>query len=823
MIRASFDENWFVRRDDRRNESPKGPLTLPHDAMLTEARDPATKNGGNTGFFPGGIYRYSKTFSAHDEWRDRIILLEFEGVYEHSQVFLNGHLVGGRPYGYALFHVALQDHLDFGSDNLIEVVADNSSVPNSRWYTGSGIYRPTHLLVGGPVRIDPTGVRVSTTSLNDDSATINIHTTVINDDPTEKSITVVATVTTPTGESLPPFTGALIIPANSTGVLDQRGAVHDAELWSPETPQLHTITVELIDGAGTVDRATDEFGIRTITADSRNGLRINGLPVKLRGSAIHHDNGVIGAVALDAAEDRRVRLLKESGFNAIRSAHNPASRALLRACDRHGILVMDELADAWRRPKVLHDYSELFDEWWERDLEALVANSFNHPSVIMYSIGNEISETATPAGIEINRMLATRTRQLDPTRLVTNGINGFLNLIAPDDATVAKRAEAAKGKEEAPNKNLIRILNAIIGILDKLLNRIVRLKAVDRRTRDAFADLDVAGYNYMMGRYEIDAKLYPDRVIVGSETRSTQTAKIFKQIEHLPHVIGDFAWTGWDYIGEAGLAAKQYGTTKRSIYQPYPALLAGEPVIDITGFRQTQSYINEVAWHRATSPHIAVEPVNHSGEKSVKTGWRLTNSISSWSWEGCEGRIATVEVYAEAAKISLKLNDRSIATKAPSDDGNNLAKFTLPYEPGTLTAIAYAADGSEIGRANLVSAGKGLKLLAESEVVEIVADGKDLAYIPIAFTDDAGALLPLADRNVTVTVEGPGVLAGLGSGEPITTEAFASDTHSSYYGRALAVIRAGHQAGQITVTIAAEGCEPITTMLTAVATREVLA
>ena len=431
----------------------------------------------------------------------------------------------------------------------------------------------------------------------------------------------------------------------------------DAALWSPATPQLHTATTRIEDGDATVDSATEEFGIRVVTADARHGLRINGTPVKLRGAAIHHDNGVIGAHTLDAADDRRIRILKESGFNAIRSAHNAASRSLLRACDRHGVLVMDELTDAWFRPKVLNDYSLDFVDWWERDLEALVANGYNHPSVIMYSIGNEIAETATPRGIEMNKRIADRARELDPSRLVTNGINGFLNLISPqDEEKLAAKAAAARETGENPNKNLIGILNLIIGILDRMLERIVRLKAVDKRTRDAFAALDVAGYNYMVGRYEIDAKLHPHRVIVGSETRAAHTVKIWKRIEHLNHVIGDFAWTGWDYIGEAGLASKQYGTTKRSIYHPYPALLAGEPVIDITGFRQSQSYLNEIAWHRATGPHIAVEPVNHSGEKVVKTGWRATNSIDSWSWEGCEGREATVEVYADAARIELQLN-----------------------------------------------------------------------------------------------------------------------------------------------------------------------
>jgi len=405
-------------------------------------------------------------------------------------------------------------------------------------------------------------------------------------------------------------------------------------------------------------------------------------------------------------------------------------------------------------------------------------------------------------------MLAQRTRDLDPTRLVINSINGFLNLIAPqDDEKLLAKAKEAEEKDEEPNKNLIRVLNAIMGILDRMLERIVRLPAVDKRTRDVFAEVDVAGYNYMVGRYELDGRLHPDRVIVGSETRAAHTHRIWRKVEALPYVIGDFCWTGWDYIGEAGIATKEYGTTKRSIYHPWPALLAGEPVIDITGFRQTQAYLNEIGWHLATGPHIAVEPVNHSGEKSVKTGWRATNSIDSWSWEGCEGRLATVEVYADAALVTLELDGRRIGTVKPNDDYQ--AIFTLPYAPGTLTAIATAADGTELGRSALTTAGPELRLTVDPETTSLVADGKALLYLPILLTDDAGTIKPLADRDVTVRVEGAGSLLGLGSAEAITTEAFAADTHSTFYGRAQAVVRAGVEVGEVTVTVSAEGCETV--------------
>ena len=363
---------------------------------------------------------------------------------------------------------------------------------------------------------------------------------------------------------------------------------------------------------------------------------------------------------------------------------------------------------------------------------------------------------------------------------------------------------------------MIRVLNALIGILDKMLDTIVRLPAVDKRTRDAFADLDVAGYNYMVGRYRKDGRLHPHRVIVGSETRAALTATIWPEVERHPHVIGDFCWTGWDYIGEAGLAAKHYGTKKRQIYHPYPALLAGEPVIDITGHRQTQSYLNEIAWHLSKGPYLAVQPVTHSGEVSAKTGWRATDSVASWSWEGCEGRTAVVEVYADADRVELQLNGTTVGSAAGSRDGTYLTKFTLPYQPGELTAIATTKTGQEIGRQTLRSAGPGLFLSVEPETSQLLADGADLAYLPILLTDADGTLKPASDRSVTVQVEGPAILLGLGSAEPTTTEGFAADTHRTYYGRAQAVLRSTHQTGEVIVTISAPECEPVVISIPAI-------
>jgi beta-galactosidase len=792
---------------------PLGPVTVPYDAMLYEQRDPETPNSHHTGFYPGGVYRYSKSFRAPEEWRGSSIVLEFEGVYMRSEVFVNGHAAGGRPSGYALFRVEMDHLLNYGADNLVEVVANNDQMPNSRWYTGSGIYRPVHLMIGGRVRISPNGPRFSTRLVEGGVAIIDVVTDVVNDGIEPRTATLTARIMGPNGDVAGFAAEPVSIAPGQSNTVRQQLTVPLAALWSLETPNLYSGLLVLTDGSEDLDRAREEFGIRTLEVDARRGMRINGAAVKLRGACIHHDNGVIGAHTLDAAEDRRIRILKESGYNAIRSAHNPASRATLRACDRYGVLVMDELTDAWRRPKVTFDTSREFPEWWERDLESMVAKDFNHPSVVLYSVGNEIAETATVRGIELNRELADRTRSLDSTRFVTNCINGFLNVLSPmDDEKLARKDAAKKESGEAPNKNLIVLLNYLMGVLEKTLKYIVRLPVVDKRTRDAFAAVDIAGYNYMSGRYRGDAKRHPGRVIVGSETNPTETVAIWRDLERLPAVIGDFTWTGWDYIGEAGYAAIQYNQRRRQIYVPWPGLLAGMPVIDITGHRQTQSYLNEIVWHLRKGPYIAVQPVNHAGEDRASRKGR-TDSIRSWTWEGCEGRIALVEVYADADRVELRLDDITIGVEPTGPKRDYLATFSVPYRPGELTAVAYDASGREIGVDTLASAGPGLQLRAEPECEVLRADGADLAYISITLTDDAGIVRPLADREVTVKVSGSGALLGFGSAQPITGESFSSDRHLTYYGRALAVVRSGHEVGDVTVTVSATDCASTTLII----------
>jgi beta-galactosidase len=456
VIRIPFNDDWYLTADDG---AAHGPITLPHDAMFYEKRAPDCRNSWNTGYYPGGVYRYTKTFHAPAEWRDRHVVVEFEGVYQDCEVFLNGHLAGARPNGYALFRVEADSFLAYGTGNTLEVVARNDGPPNSRWYSGSGIHRPVTLLVGNAVHIVPDGVRIHTVELDGAHATIAVTTTITNSGPSERTLTLTHTVRDPHGHQILDHSDTLALPADSTRTLRHDFAVPDARPWSPDNPDLYTCRARLIEREHVLDGCEERFGIRTLQLDARNGLRLNGIPIKLRGGCIHHDHGVIGAHGLPAAEDRRIRILKAAGYNAVRSAHNPASRALLEACDRHGMLVMDELTDVWYRPKLAGDYSRHFEQWWQRDLESMIAKDYNHPCVILYSIGNEIAETATPRGVELSQRIADAARELDSTRYVTNCVNGLLNLISPKDDP-QRDARKRRGADAEPHKNLIAVVNS---------------------------------------------------------------------------------------------------------------------------------------------------------------------------------------------------------------------------------------------------------------------------------------------------------------------------------------------------------------------------
>jgi beta-galactosidase len=810
MIRESFNTNWLFRKEDNLNEKQViGPITLPHDAMLQEKRDPKARNGYNTGYFPGGVYHYSKTFLAPEEYRNKNVTFEFEAVYMNSEVYINRQLAGGRPYGYSNFYIVADSFLKYGQDNEIEVVVHNENEPNSRWYSGSGLYRNVKILVGSLLHILPDGVIITTKEIQDQQAVVEVATTIVNNEKETRGVRIVTEFRGKNGKIPVADDVIAMVAGNETTTVRQTVSILNPALWSVDSPNLYTCLMKIVDGEYVIDEDKETFGIRMLALDSKNGLRINGEVIKLRGGCMHHDNGVIGSCTLEAAEDRRVRLMKESGFNAIRSAHNPMSKAMLDACDRHGMLVMDEFSDVWIRNKTKYDYALYFRDWWERDIRAMVDKDYNHPCVVLYSIGNEITETALPEGVDYSRELAEKVRSLDHSRFVINSINGWLSYyttLRQKGSKKNKVEETQKTEVDENEKTTSAVINPMMNLLNKAMDFIASLPGVDNCTKDAYATVDVAGYNYMAGRYEKDGKRYPERVICGSETFPPEIAKNWRLVKKLPHVIGDFSWTGWDYLGEAGLCTWQYGDNQ-ALFKPYPYILADSPMIDITGHRGTQSYLHEIVWGLRKEPYIAVQPVNHYGEKPSKSVWRGSNAIDSWTWNGYEGKGAVVEVYADADIVELFLNGKSLGKKPAGDNHNFKAVFKTIYQSGELTAVSYAKGGKEIGHTTLKTASQQLHLHVHPEVSKLRADGADLAYVNIILADENGIVKPLADHKVTVHVEGAGSLMGLGSANPFTEESFTDAEHTTYNGRALAVVRASLKAGTVKMTVTAEDCE----------------
>ena len=781
MLGHDFNQNWTCRHLE--DAAPGVPVTLPHDAMLAEPRTAASAGGTNTGWCAGRDYLYEKHFDFCPAWDGQVLLLEFEGVYHNAEVMLNGQKLAFRPYGYTNFYVDLTGRLNRQGANLLQVIARNADQPNSRWYSGAGIYRPVTLWTAPQEHILVNGLKVRTVSL----------------DP---PVAEVAVLTEGGGEvQVEVLDGDRVLAsarAQCQGSATLTLPLPDAETWSPEHPRLYTCRAHF--GA---DSAACEFGLRTL-AWGKEGLLLNGRRVILRGACIHHDNGVLGACCYADAEWRKVRLLQEAGYNALRSAHNPCSKALLRACDHLGMLVMDEYTDMWYIHKTEHDYASYVADWWKRDLQDMVDKDYNHPSVILYSTGNEVSETAQPRGIALTGELTDRLHALDPSRPVSCGVNIFFNFLSSigfgvySDAKAKKEAEKAARQGKAKKKKAVgsEFFNNLAGLLgDEFMKRGATLPPCDWKTRDAFARMDIAGYNYGIYRYGHDLKKYPQRLILGSETFCKDAARFYDLAKKEPRLVGDFVWAGIDYLGEVGIGAWEYAD-----YAPDPShgpgwVAGGSGRMDLTGTPWGEVLYTRVAFELESGPRLAVWPVNHTDDRHSPSAWRMSNARESWSWEGCEGRPAQVEVYARGAQVELLLNGKSIGRRPLKQC---VARFRTNYAPGTLEAVCYDAAGHETGRSALHTAGPDTLLRVTPEQ-SAVAPGH-LAFIRLQYTDRDGTVKPLARGRLKVQVSG-GRLLGLGSGCPYNPDGFLTDTTDTYYGQALAVVQAdGAGPVQLTVT-----------------------
>ena len=716
--------------------------------MLAEPRTALSAGGVNTGWYEGYDYEYQRTLTVPENELSDTHILEFEGVYHNAEVWLNGQKAAFRPYGYTNFYVDCAPFLRAG-DNELRVIARNADQPNSRWYSGAGLYRPVQLWTAGDKHILLNGVRIRTLSLNPAVVEIRVR------------------------------------------------------MSAPGMVRL------MVEGLPTVRKESDGEAVFTLTIDDLRDIAVqaearhigvvllDGL-FQIAVACIHHDNGLLGAVCDPDAVARKVRLLKEMGYNAIRSAHNPCSKALLAECDRQGMLVMDEYIDHWYIHKTEYDYVPYFAEWWRQDLTDMVEKDYNHPCVVLYSTGNEVSETAQKRGIALTKEMTDFLHGLDNSRPVTCGVNIFFNFLSSIGFGVysdekakkeAEKAEKAKAKGKAVKKKSVgsKFFNDLAGLLgDEFMKRGATLHGCDVKTRDAFANMDIAGYNYGIYRYKHDLKKYPQRLILGSETFCNDAYRFRELAKAEPRLVGDFVWAGMDYLGEVMVGSWEYEDYAKNFDGGLGWVSAGSGRIDLTGKPLGEALYTRVALEKDNGPYIAVCPVNHTGDRHSPSAWKMTNAMPSWSWTGCEGQKASIEVYARAARVELWLNGRIIGRKALKNDC--FAKFSVTYEPGKLEAVSYDARGCELGRCNLTTAGQQTQITAGPEQSSVQAG--HLCYIRLRYTDEKGITKPLARGNIKVEVDG-GTLVGLGNACPYHECSYLDCVADTYYGEALAIVRAG--------------------------------
>lgn len=790
MLTINFNEDWKFWLDKNsfalvwNLPDIARTITLPHDAMIETPAYAESKNSGNTGFRDGGVYNYVKYIFIPEESKDKTMMLKFEGVYMNAMVYINGELAAKCPYGYTGFYVSMNEYLKYGMENEIRVIVRNNGMTNSRWYSGGGIYRDVYLLVSDITFIEPEGVSITCETVDDAYGVLRIGTELKNRRYSNVDVKLFTEIRDADGKVVASDYTVTTLFEQGKMNLCLRLAVEEPKVWSEETPYLYTCHSILWEGDKVLDENNTTFGIRTLGVDARRGLLVNGKSVKLRGACIHHDSGLLGAATFYEAQYRQVKILKEAGFNAIRMSHHPMAPAMLRACDELGVYVMDETFDMWNRCKSDNDYGLFFNEWWEKDTEAMVRKDYNHPSVILYSVGNEIPEIGTNHGAKVCHDICEKIKSLDKTRFTLASING---VFAAGDCIPQIMADLAASGEIDGN------VNDFMTIMDSKMDQIVVHKAISERLEKACAMTDIAGYNYMTARYEADGINYPNRVIVGSETYPPEIARNWKEVMRLNHVIGDFTWTGWDYIGEAGVGIPAYNWGEGGFGAAFPCQFAYSGDIDITGFRRPASYFREIVYGLRNDPYITVQNPYRYGNNLMKTPWVISDSLSSWTYPDCIGKTVVVEIYAPGEEVELFCNDCSLGRKKAGEEAGFIVYFETIYQPGTLKAISYE-QGKEIGSMCLVTAEEkcSLKLIAEEKKSK---GTEELIYIHIVNQDKNGVTDTSKDYKIKAQVTGAAVIAGFGSANPKPLYNFIGEgdrlTHvtETFHGRAMLILR----------------------------------
>ena len=777
----AFDLGWrFLRGEGEGLEAPGVDdshwrrVDLPHDWGVENVPggqpprqigpfDRNSVGGTATGYTQGGEGWYRKRFRLAALPAGARVEIAFDGVSVVSDVWLNGHLLGSHVHGYTPFACDLTPYLLWDGENVLAVRVRNLG-RNSRWYAGSGLYRQVKLDVfPTAARIARWGVAAWTRQILDGHAEIDVATRTENSDP---SLTLITRLRSAQGRVV----AQAAAPAGTD--VSQTLRVADPSLWSPGTPFLYTLESELRRGATLVDRLVQPFGLRIVTMDARSGMKINGTPIRLRGGCIHHDNGLLGAAAFADADDRRVLKLKARGYNAIRSAHNPASATLRAACDRHGMLLIDEAFDMWHVRKLKDDYSTHFREDWQAALTALVSSARNSPSVIMWSIGNEIPERSTPEGMEYCWKLANAVRRLDPTRPVTAALNGVLG--DPVIASPKTARPGFAGKEDEASTIF----------------------------------LDVAGYNYRLDDIEADHARRPERIVFASETFPRDAYDYRALAERAPYMLGEFVWSAMDYIGEAGIGASaRIAKTGMPFYlAQWPWVNAWCGDIDLIGQQKPPSFARDVVWGVSPLEMMVQRPVPE-GQVEFVAMWGWSDELASWTWPDDHGRMLSVRLYTSGDRVTLSLNGRSVGTKMLTAADKMRAEIPVPYAPGTLEAIAWQG-GREIGRRRLetVSAPARLRLVAENPRRR--SDRQSLSFVGVQLLDGEGRIVPEAEHKVALTLYGPAELIAFGSASPFAIGSLQAAQAQTFRGRALAILRSTGAKGTVRIEARADGLLP---------------
>jgi beta-galactosidase len=782
-------------------------VDLPHDWSIESAPNKDNPSGSGGGFFPGGIGWYRKTFTAPADWKGKQVSVEFDGVYRDSTVYLNGQKLGTHPYGYTSFAFDLAPHLNFAGANTLAVRVDNSAQPNSRWYSGSGIYQHVRVVVTDPTHIAHWGVLIITPEAASNSAKVSIHTQVANESASQSAVTVETTLYDKTNHKVGSTQSTLNLAAGSESGSAQEITVVNPALWSPESPTLYRAVSQIRKDGKLIDEVITPFGIRTLAWSADKGLLLNGKPIKLTGGSVHHDNGPLGAAAFDRAEERKVELLKAAGHNAVRTAHNPPPPAFLDACDRLGLLVLDEPFDVWEAHKVKYDYGANFDEWSKRDVSSMILRDRNHPSIVIWGIGNEIPELELEKGHVLAKQLVDQVRSLDTTRPLTL---------------------AFPGSTTAPNAAAV------------------------------FSQLDITGYNYnLIPTYTADHQQFPSRLMLTTESLPPNAFPLWKITQQNPYVLGDLTWTSMDYLGESGIGAWSYGTPEQAkaaqqmmgmmfnsgvVDKMFSAMANGVDIMatmsqgnsdpatksimsvlfhgfpwhasacgdmDLTGFRKPQSYHRDIIWNGGDRVYATVRLPEPEGKAIIAVGWATYPTLASWTWPGQEGKPLQVEVYSGAEKVQLFLNDKLIGEKPTGRDQEFKATFSVPYTAGTLKAVGLRADRA-VAQGVLTTAGTASTLRLTADRTTVDADGQDLSFITVEAVDAQGRLQPQADEDVHFSISGPGVIAAVGNGDGEDPAAYQVDHRKLFQGRALVVVRTSRRDGPIRLAATTPGLHEAT-------------